>query len=46
MRNCRVRLEDKVMDVCLEADSSAIPEGIADLIKTVCRDYSYLLGCI
>jgi putative selenate reductase len=44
--NCRVRLEDNVQDVCLKSDRITIPEGIADLIRAVCRDYSYLLGKI
>lgn len=39
----KVRLGDKVKDVCLEDAKPDIPEEIAEIITTVCSKYKYLL---
>ena len=40
---CKVRLLGKVMEYTAGTENPQIPEGLAKLMDTVIRDYSYLL---
>ena len=41
--SCKVRLLGKVFDYKAGEPGEEVPEGIAKIIETVIRDYSYLL---